>query len=53
VFPTHSTIFQLYRGGHFFLVEKATDLPQITDKPYCIVLYTLPLSGFELTTSVV
>jgi hypothetical protein len=36
-----STIFQFYRGGHFYLrkkkpeyPEKTTDLPQVTDKPY-------------------
>ena len=33
--------------------ENTTDLSQITDKLYHIMLYTLPLSRFKLTTSVV
>jgi len=33
--------------------EKTTDLPQVTDKFYHIMLYTSPWSRFELTTSVV
>jgi len=33
------------------LVEKTTDLPQVTDKLHHIMLYTSPCAGIKLTTS--
>jgi len=52
-----STIHQLYRGGQFYwwvkpeYQEQTTDLPQITDKMYHIMMYRVHRTMSRIRTN--
>ena len=53
VFNTTFNNISVISWRSVLLVEKTTDLSQVIDKLYHIMLYTSPWSGFELTSVVI